>query len=129
MLQSVKIQCGVSASLPFASNAFFYRYVLSVLRLRLFCTLLYVQVMRVIAINVCVQYNGGLLPDIILLFDPMLFPSGNPFKEGLGAFWFFCKQSCNPGFACILSLCDTRAWQLMILYIVYPYIFRGLVII
>ena len=64
----------------------FIRYVLSVLRLRLFCTLLYVQVMRVIAINVCVQYNGGLLPDIILLFDPMLFPSGNPFKEGLGAF-------------------------------------------
>ena len=32
------------------------------------------------------QYNGGLLPDVILLFDPMLFPSGNPFKEGLGAF-------------------------------------------
>ena len=33
------------------------------------------------AINVSVQYNGGLLPDIILLsVDPMLFPSGNPFK-------------------------------------------------
>ena len=31
------------------------------------------------AINVSVQYNGGLLPDIILV-DPMLFPSGNPFK-------------------------------------------------
>ena len=32
------------------------------------------------AINVIsVQYNGGLLPDIIL-FDPMLLPSGNPFK-------------------------------------------------
>ena len=31
------------------------------------------------AINVSVQYNGGLLPDIILL-DPMLLPSGNPFK-------------------------------------------------
>ena len=30
------------------------------------------------AINVSVQYNGGLLPDIIL--DLMLFPSGNPFK-------------------------------------------------
>ena len=37
-------------------------------------------------LNVSAQYNGGLLPDIILLFDPMLFPSGNPFKEGLGAF-------------------------------------------
>ena len=31
------------------------------------------------AINVSVQYNGGLLPNIILL-DPMLFPSGHPFK-------------------------------------------------
>ena len=30
------------------------------------------------AINVSVQYNGGLLPDIIL--DPLLLPSGNPFK-------------------------------------------------
>ena len=27
-----------------------------------------------------VHYNGGLLPDIILLIDPMLFASGNPFK-------------------------------------------------
>ena len=34
------------------------------------------------AINASVQYNGGLLPDIILLTQghPMLFPSGNPFK-------------------------------------------------
>ena len=32
------------------------------------------------AINVSVQYNGGLLPDIILLTQPMLLPSGNPFK-------------------------------------------------
>ena len=31
------------------------------------------------AINVSVQYNGGLLPDIILLTQSMLFPSGNPF--------------------------------------------------
>ena len=31
------------------------------------------------AINVSVQYNGGLLPDIILV-DPMLLPKGNPFK-------------------------------------------------
>ena len=31
-------------------------------------------------INVRVQYNGGLLPDIILYIDPMLFPSGNPVK-------------------------------------------------
>ena len=30
------------------------------------------------AINVSVQYNGGLLPDVIL--DPMLFPSENPTK-------------------------------------------------
>ena len=29
--------------------------------------------------NVSVQYNGGLLPDIILL-DPVLQPSGSPFK-------------------------------------------------
>ena len=29
------------------------------------------------AINVSVQYDGGFLPDIILL---MLLPSGNPFK-------------------------------------------------
>ena len=32
------------------------------------------------AINVSVQYNGGLLPDIILLTQSMLFPSENPFK-------------------------------------------------
>ena len=32
------------------------------------------------AIDVSVQYNGGLLPDIILTVDPILFPSGNPFK-------------------------------------------------
>ena len=34
------------------------------------------------AINVVsVQYNSGLLPDDIILFvDPMLLPSGNPFK-------------------------------------------------
>ena len=73
------------------------------------------------AINVSVQYNGGLLPDIILLLtQSMLSPSGNPFKcheevlylqplipperfdifspltggcsEGLGAFRFFFQQ-------------------------------------
>ena len=32
------------------------------------------------AINVNVQYNGGLLPDIILSVDPMLSASGNSFK-------------------------------------------------
>ena len=31
------------------------------------------------AINISVQYNGGLLPDIILLTQCLL-PSGNPFK-------------------------------------------------
>ena len=31
-----------------------------------------------IAINVSIQYNGGLLPDIYT--DPMLFLSGNPLK-------------------------------------------------
>ena len=31
------------------------------------------------AINVNVQYNGGLLPDMILLTQ-LLLPSGNPFK-------------------------------------------------
>ena len=31
------------------------------------------------AINVSVQYNGGLLPDIVLTVNPMLLPSGNPF--------------------------------------------------
>ena len=31
------------------------------------------------AINVSVQYNGGLLPDIYTV-DPKLLPSGNPFK-------------------------------------------------
>ena len=31
------------------------------------------------AINISVQYNGGLLPDIILLTQWLL-PSGNPFK-------------------------------------------------
>ena len=29
------------------------------------------------AIDVSIQYNGGLLPDTV---DPMLSPSGNPFK-------------------------------------------------
>ena len=71
------------------------------------------------AVNVSVQYNGGLLPDIILLTQPVLLPSRNPFKchegvlylqpmippkrfdifflltegcsEGLGAFSFFFK--------------------------------------
>ena len=32
------------------------------------------------AINVTVQHNGGFLPDIILLVNTMLPPSGNPFK-------------------------------------------------
>ena len=32
------------------------------------------------AINVNVQYNGGLLPDIILLTQCYLHQSGNPFK-------------------------------------------------
>ena len=32
------------------------------------------------AINVSIQYNGGLLPDIILLTQSMLLPSGNPSK-------------------------------------------------
>ena len=33
------------------------------------------------AINVSIQYNGGLLPDIILLTQCyLLFPSGSPFK-------------------------------------------------
>ena len=34
------------------------------------------------AINVSVQYNGGLLPDIYYTVEPMLLlvPSGNPFK-------------------------------------------------
>ena len=72
------------------------------------------------AINVNVQYNGGLLPDIILFVDPMLSASRNLFKrhedilylqplippkrfdifppitggcsEGLGVFGFFFKN-------------------------------------
>ena len=32
------------------------------------------------AINISVQYGGGLLPDIILLTQGLL-PSGNPFKH------------------------------------------------
>ena len=32
------------------------------------------------AINISVQYNGGLLSDIILFVDPMLLLSWNPFK-------------------------------------------------
>ena len=32
------------------------------------------------AINVSVQYNGGLLPDMYYTVDPMLLPSRNPFK-------------------------------------------------
>ena len=32
------------------------------------------------AINVSVQYDGGFLPDIVLLTQSMLLPSGNPFK-------------------------------------------------
>ena len=33
------------------------------------------------AINVNIQYNGGLLPDIDYTVNPMLLPSGNPFKR------------------------------------------------
>ena len=44
------------------------------------------------AINVSVQYNGGLLSDIYYYtVDPMLLPSGNPFKcheEVLSCFLF-----------------------------------------
>ena len=32
------------------------------------------------AINVSVQYNGGLLPDIILLTQCYYLPQGDPFK-------------------------------------------------
>ena len=33
------------------------------------------------AINISGQYNGGLLPDIVLSVDPWLLPNeGNPFK-------------------------------------------------
>ena len=32
------------------------------------------------AIDVSIQYDGGLLPDIIYTVDPMVSPSGNPFK-------------------------------------------------
>ena len=32
------------------------------------------------AISVSVQYNGELLPDIHYTVDPVLFPSGDPFK-------------------------------------------------
>ena len=32
------------------------------------------------AINVSVEFNGGLLPEIILLTQVMLLSSGNPFK-------------------------------------------------
>ena len=32
------------------------------------------------ASNVSAQYNGGFLPDIIHTVDPILLPSGNPFK-------------------------------------------------
>ena len=31
-------------------------------------------------INISVQYNGGLLPDIILTVDSRLLPLGSPFK-------------------------------------------------
>ena len=33
------------------------------------------------AINVSVQYDGGFLPDRHYTVDPMLLPSGNPFKS------------------------------------------------
>ena len=50
-------------------------YIGSVLFLLYFC---YYPCMT---INVSIQYNGGLLPDIILLTQSMLFPSSvNPFK-------------------------------------------------
>ena len=44
------------------------------------------------AINVSVQYNGGLLPDIILL-DPMFRPLGNPFKFHEDVFAFAAYDS------------------------------------
>ena len=37
-------------------------------------------------INISVQYNGGLLPDIILLIDPRVLLLGNPFKYHVVAF-------------------------------------------
>ena len=40
------------------------------------------------AINVSVQYDGGLLPDIILLTQSMLSPSGNPFRCHEGVLYF-----------------------------------------
>ena len=45
-----------------------------------FCFVFDVCLVSLQAINVSVQYNSGLIPDIIP-FDPMLLlPSGNPFK-------------------------------------------------
>ena len=43
------------------------------------CFVFTVFLVPCMAINVSVQYNGGLFPNIIL-FTQSLFPSGNPFK-------------------------------------------------
>ena len=40
-----------------------------------------------IVINISVQYNGGLLSDIVLDVDPWLLPSGNPFKNHVVALY------------------------------------------
>ena len=54
-----------------------------------------------LAINVSsVQYNGGLLPDIILLNQSMLFPSGNP---------FICHEEV---FLCLQPLIPTKRFDI-----------------
>ena len=58
------------------------------------------------AINVSVQCNGGLLPDIIV--DPMLLPSGNPFKCHKEVL-YSPQVNCTPASAEVVSSILTKA--------------------
>ena len=77
------------------------------------------------AINISVQYNGGFLPDIILLTQGLL-PSGNPFKYHVETLslqptryetvYYYCHHvgCCTALFLfCFCFLSGVSAWRLM----------------
>ena len=61
-------------------------------------------------INICVQFNDGFLPDIIL--NPRLLPLGNPVKYHVVALYFL-QSICNNSSILLLPPC------LMMYYILY----------
>ena len=68
------------------------------------------------AINISVQYNGGLLPDIYAV-DPRLLPPGNPFKYHVEVLFLQSNYIITTMFDdvlhCFCFLSGVPAWRLM----------------